>query len=249
MAAGRRHAPAAVRGAGRHAACPRRRGRHRLCRLGTQCHACQRGRRFQPLGRPPPPDAPAPRMRRVGIVHPRRGRRRPLQIRTARPARPAAAAEGRSNGTRRRAAAGHRQRGGAAARHGAGQHHPPGGQRPGRADQHLRGAPRLVAAQARRGQPLADLGRAGRRAGAPCRPPGLHPHRAAADQRAPVRRQLGLPAAGAVCAHRQVRRRRRLPPLRTGRARGRPGCDPGLGARPLPHGRPRPGQLRRHAPV
>jgi hypothetical protein len=51
-----------------------------------------------------------------GNVPARRGRRRALQVRTARPARPAAAAEGRPYRTRRRAAAGHRQRGGAAAR-------------------------------------------------------------------------------------------------------------------------------------
>ncbi len=33
-----------------------------------------------------------------------------------------------------------------------------------------------------------------------CQMDGLHPHRAAAGQRAPVRRQLGLSAARAVCA-------------------------------------------------
>ncbi len=62
----------------------------------------------------------------------------------------------------------------------------------------------------------------------------LHPYRIAADHRAPVRRFLGLPAAGPVCAHRPPRQpgrvcavRRRLPPRWHRR-------DPGLGQRALP---------------
>jgi 1,4-alpha-glucan branching enzyme len=46
--------------------------------------ARQRGRRLQPLGRPAPPDAAAPRVRRVGAVPARRAGRRALQVRAAR---------------------------------------------------------------------------------------------------------------------------------------------------------------------
>ena len=58
-----------------------------------------------------------------------------------------------------------------------------GRQRARRADLDLRGASRLVAAAAGRGQPLADLSRAGRRAAGLCRRHGLHPCRIPADQR------------------------------------------------------------------
>ena len=87
-------------------------------------------------------------------------------------------------------------------------------QRAGRADEHLRGAPRLLAAQARGGQPLAELGRTRRHAGALRARHGLHPPRAAAGQRAPVRRLLGLPADRPVRADLALRRPDGLPPLR-----------------------------------
>ena len=68
------------------------------------------------------------------------------------------------------------------------------GQCTGCAGQHLRGAPGLVDAQARGERPLADLGRTGRHTGALHAGHGLHAPGAAADQRAPLRRLLGLPA-------------------------------------------------------
>ena len=61
------------------------------------------------------------------------------------------------------------------------------------ADQRLRGASELVAAQSRREQPHADLPGAGGDAAALREEDGLHAHRDAADQRASVRRLLGLP--------------------------------------------------------
>jgi hypothetical protein len=60
-----------------------RRGRHALRRVGAERLARQRGRRLQLLGRPPPPDAAAPRVRRVGALPARRGPGRALQVRTA----------------------------------------------------------------------------------------------------------------------------------------------------------------------
>ena len=53
------------------------------------------------------------------------------------------------------------------------------GDRAARADVDLRGPPRLLAAEPAGGQPLADLPRAGRRAGRLRHRPGLHPRRAA----------------------------------------------------------------------
>ncbi len=70
-----------------------------------------RGRRVQPLGRPPPPDAAAPGAGRLGAVRPRPRRRHALQVRAARTRRRAAAAEGRSRGRRGGGAAGDRLRG------------------------------------------------------------------------------------------------------------------------------------------
>ena len=62
-----------------------------------------------------------------------------------------------------------------------------------RADLDLRGPPRLVAAQPARGQPRADLPRAGRRAGPVRQRARLHAHRAAAGHGPPVQRLVGLP--------------------------------------------------------
>ena len=125
----------------------------------------------------------------------------------------------------------------------------PARQRAGRADQHLRGAPGLVAAQGRRRQPLAELGRTGRRAGALRRVDGLHAPGTAAGHRVPLRRLLGLPDAGPVRADRALRRAGRLRALRRARACRRPGRAARLGAGALPHRRARPGALRRHAAV
>ncbi len=66
------------------------------------------GRRFQRLGRPPPPDAPALSRRRLGTVRPAPRRAwRGLQVRAAGPRRPPAA-EGRPRGAGHRDAARHR---------------------------------------------------------------------------------------------------------------------------------------------
>ncbi len=77
----------------------------------------------------------------------------------------------------------------------------------------------------------------------------LHAHRAAAGHRAPVRSELGLSDHGLVRAHQPLRRAGRLSRVRRRRAPRRDRRDPRLGARPLPHRRARPGQLRRHAAV
>ena len=128
-----------------------------------------------------------------------------------RPRRPAAAAEGRPVRAPGRAAPGHRQRRGAACRRWRrARPQRQARQRAGRADEHLRGAPGLVAAQARGRQPLARPGTSWPTTLVPyAARHGLHPPRAAAGQRAPVRRLLGLPAARPVRADRALRRRRR----------------------------------------
>ncbi len=56
---------------GAHPSERRRHRRRRLRGLGAECAARQRRRRLQPLGRPPPPDAQAHRSRRLGALHPR----------------------------------------------------------------------------------------------------------------------------------------------------------------------------------
>ena len=164
---------------GAHPMQHRRRRRRRLRGVRAERAARQRGRRFQFLGRPPPRHAGA-RQRLLGNLRARRARRRQIQIRDHRPRRPAAAAEGRSGGASRprcgprpprswstpRSCRGRR---GCAARR----------QRARRADVDLRGASRLVAAQARARRPLADLPRARRAAARLCRRHGLHPCRAA----------------------------------------------------------------------
>ena len=60
------------------------------------------------------------------------------------------------------------------------------------------------------GEPLPHLPRAGRRAGRAPEGDPLHPRRAAADQRAPVRRELGLSAGRLLRADVAVRHARRL---------------------------------------
>ena len=67
----------------------------------------------------------------------------------------------------------------------------------------LRGPSRLLAAELARGQPLADVPRARRRAVRVCQGHGLHPRRAAAGDGAPVQGLVGLPG------HRLLRARRR----------------------------------------
>ena len=88
---------------GAHPTHDRGRRRRRLRGVGAERAARQRGRRLQPLGRPPPPDAQARRGRRSGrSSSPASPRGTRLQVRAARRERRAAAAEGRSGRLRSR---------------------------------------------------------------------------------------------------------------------------------------------------
>ena len=78
------------------------------------------------------------------------------------------------------------------------------------------------------------LRRTRRRAHPLCRRPGLHPSRAAADQRASARRILGLPAARPVRADAPLRRAGGLRALRRQGARRGPRRDRRLGAGAFP---------------
>ena len=105
--------------------------------------------------------------------------------------------------------------------------------RPGaRPHEHLRGAPRLVAPPRRR--PGAVLPRAGARARRPRHRARVHPRRADADRRAPLRAVVGLPGHRLLRAHLALRRPRRLPLVRRPPPPARPRRDRRLGARPLP---------------
>ena len=113
------------------------------------------------------------------------------------------------------------------------------------ADGRLRGPPRLLDAQPRRlVARLPPGGRGARRALPGVR---LHPRRAAAGGRAPVRRLVGLPGHRLLRADLALRQPRRL--RRDGRhaAQRRDRGHRGLGAGPLPDRRLRPAPLRRHA--
>ena len=208
-------------------------------------------RRLQLVGRAPAPDALARRLGHLGAVHPRRARGLALQVRAARPGRRPAAA--------RRPV---RLRGRAAAQDGVGrQPHAlrvdrrrlDGAARAGRpaarADVDLRGPPRLLAAEPAGGQPLADLPRAGRRAGRLRHRHGLHPRRADAGHGPPVQRLVGLPGHLVLRAHAALRHARPVPRLRRPPARGRRRRDPRLGARALPARRVGARALRRQRAV
>ena len=116
-----------------------------------------------------------------------------------------------------------------------------GRQEPGvRADEHLRGAPRVVATRA-------VLPAAGRRAHRIRCGPGLHPRRDAARGRAPVRRLMGLSGHVVLRAQRRGSAapddfRYLVDPLHQAGI----GVHRRLGARPLPQGRLGAGPLRRH---
>ena len=108
-----------------------------------------------------------------------------------------------------------------------------------RADEHLRGAPRLVAARAglpRDGPPARRLPRRDR----------LHPRRAAARGRAPVRRVVGLPGHVVLRPDRALRHPRRLPLVRRPPAPARLRRHRRLGARALPARRVGAREVRRH---
>ncbi len=74
----------------------------------------------------------------------------------------------------------------------------------------LRGASRLLDARPRRGQPLADLSRAGRQAGRLRPRHGLHARRVSAGDGASVLRLVGLPDHRILRAQRALRHARRI---------------------------------------
>ena len=193
---------------------PRRDG-HRVCGVGAGRARGQRRRRLQLLGRTAARDAHARLDRDLGAVPARRGAGRPLQVRDPRRRR-RADAEGRSV----------RAGGRAPAEDGVGGHAVPPRVEPRRrtvaaraprrraarrADVDLRGARRLVAAEHARGQPLADLPRARRRAVGVRQGHGLHACRAAAGDAPPVLGLVGLPGDRLLRAFAALRLARRLP--------------------------------------
>ena len=142
----------------RRAPVPGRRCRRRALRgVGAERAARQRGRRLQRLGRARPPDALARVERRVGDLRAGGARRAPLQVRAPIAARPRAA-EDRSLRPRLRGAAAvgvDRDRVRVRVEGRGLDAAPRRGRRLVRpADGDLRGAPRLVGAHARGGQPL-----------------------------------------------------------------------------------------------
>ena len=98
------------------------------------------------------------------------------------------------------------------------------------------------------GRPLtyAEAGRGARR---PRHLAGLHPRRAHARGRAPLRRVVGLPGHQLLRAHRPLRHPRRLPGVRRRAPPARRRRDRRLGAGALPQGRVGAGPLRRHRAV
>ena len=233
MAGARRPGPALRRP-------PRHRERHVVRGVGAQRARRTRRRRLQPVGRSDAPDAIARLHRRLGAVRPRRRRRHPLQVRGARLGR-RAPAQGRPDGPGHGDATGHRVTGlllplhlGRRRLDGSAQPREP----PPGADEHLRGAPGLVAAGA-------VLRPAGRRAGRLRLRPRVHPRRAAARGGAPVPAVLGLPGDGLLRPHLALRHPRRVPAARGPPAPGRDRRHPRLGARALPQGRLGAGEVRR----
>jgi hypothetical protein len=217
----------------------------RPSRSGRRTRARQRRRRLQPLGRPPPPDAAAPRMRRLGDLPARRraGARYKFELS---PRAATAAAEGRPV----RAPAELRRRRPASSRRCRRVAPSPSAQRANALDApvsiyevHL-GSWRRKPEEAT----AASTGTSWRHAACLRARHGLHAPRAAAGERASVRRLLGLPAARPVRADGALRRRRRL--RRFVDARTPPGsacCS--TGCRRTSRRRARPGALRRHAPL
>ncbi len=113
----------------------------------------------------------------------------------------------------------------------------------------LRGASRLVAAQARRESSLAQLSRARERAGRLRRGHGLHAHRADAGDGASVWRLMGISGQRLFRADLALRLARRLPLLRRRDASARHRRDSRLGARAFSDRRVQPRALRRHRAV
>ena len=200
--------------------------------LGTECRAGQRGGRLQPLGRARPPDAGA-RQRGLGAVHPRPAARRGLQVRDpgperrrlpqVRPLRSALRVAPQDRLHRRAAERLRLVRRGLAGR-------PRRARLAARAHVHLRGAPGLLAARAR-GRDAQLPGDRPAPGGARLRS-GLHPHRADAGHRAPLRQVLGLSDHRLLRPHQPLRQPGRLPlvrrplPRQRHRRRSWTGCRP-----------------------
>ena len=108
-----------------------------------------------------------------------------------------------------------------------------------RADEHLRGAPDVVAAGPELSRTRHRTHRVRRRA-------GLHARRTAARRRAPVRRIVGLPGHVVLRADVAAGHARRLPVPGRRAASGRHRRHRRLGARPLPQGRVGARPVRRH---
>ena len=190
----------------------------------------------------------------LGVLRPRRRRRAALQVPHRSPGRGAGRGQGRSLRPARRGPARHRLRG---PRPGRPARLPLDGRgvggraarapapRPAPLD--LRGAPRLLAARPGGGQPAPDLPRAGRAAAALRARPGLHPRRADAGHRVPLRRLLGVPGLGYYAPTARYGAPEDLQAFVDACHAARPGGDPGLGAGPLRQGGARAGPLRRHA--
>ena len=216
--------------------------RHVVRRLGAERPGRPAHRRLQLLGRPRPPDARDGLDRRLGAVRPGRRRRHPLQVRGPRRGR-RLAAEGRPDGVPR----------------------PRSRRRPRRSSSRRRTSGATTTGCERRAEtdPLTapmstyEVHLGSWRQGLSYRElaeqlvgyvqlPRLHPRRAAAGRRAPVRRLVGLPGVVLLRADLALRHPRRLPLPRRPAAPGRHRRHRRLGARALPQGRLGARPLRRH---
>ena len=115
------------------------------------------------------------------------------------------------------------------------------------ADGDLRGPSRIVDARAGRAGPLPDVPGAGGAADSLREGDGLHAHRAAAGDGAPVLGLVGLPGHRLLRADQPLRHAARLQGVRRRVPPGRHRRHPRLGAGAFSQGRARAGALRRHA--
>src|SRR6266481_4150790 len=113
-----------------------------------------------------------------------------------------------------------------------------------KSDQHLRGAPRLMAPERRKSP--AHLSRTGRHVAAVRFGDGIYAHRSVADCRASLRRLVGLSSYKLLRAHQPVRPARRPPPFHRQMSSSRNRRDHGLGAGAFSKGRTRARRVRWH---